>query len=262
MPSCTKTKFSNTASTACTQPSFTSYTRLFCSVGNNLGNHHHLCTDSVIVLQRLQGPTPDLPVALVIRQRVFRHREARKSVIVCCVRGHTGLPGNEAAKQAGLLGNLTLRQILGGNVRAFLHRALLYSWQHEGTRAVGNTGRAGGIVLRIHPGQDSSFRRILSRVDFLFCCFILFCFFPSPLLFYSAAFPLPLLYFYCPFLSFVIYFVAYFSVFLPSPPFLVCYAHYMLPYSFFILPFYCFSLPTMFLPSFLPTEGAGVVQSI
>jgi hypothetical protein len=69
-------------------------------------------------------------------------QKAGKYVVFCWVRGHTGLPGNEAAgaaaKAASLLGNVTSDRAFGSDFHAFLYCAVLSSWQDEWTNTQGN----------------------------------------------------------------------------------------------------------------------------
>jgi hypothetical protein len=58
---------------------------------------------------------------------VFNLHDAQKSVVFCCMPGHTSLPGNEPAEEVTLLMNLTSDQALGGDVHAFPVCAVVFS---------------------------------------------------------------------------------------------------------------------------------------
>jgi hypothetical protein len=73
-------------------------------------------------------------VALVIRQEVL-------TAATHGLPGHIGLPGTEAAgatTKTVVLGNLASHRNLCSDVRAYLHSAILWSWQDEWTQGSGN----------------------------------------------------------------------------------------------------------------------------
>jgi hypothetical protein len=81
--------------------------------------------------------------SLCITSELLQHGH---TIVFCWIPGHTGIPGNEAAdaaaKSAALHGSLASDRALGSDVSAFLHRAVISSWQDDWTNTQGNKFRA------------------------------------------------------------------------------------------------------------------------
>jgi hypothetical protein len=131
--------------TAFSLPNSMLCTELFCSSVVNLDNIISSAPDSLSGLQSLCGYSPDHPIVIELLIQ-FHLRMAGKSVAFCWIPGHSGLPGNEAAdataKSAAFHGPLAYDRALGSDVSAFLHRAVISSWQDEWTNSRGNKLRA------------------------------------------------------------------------------------------------------------------------
>jgi hypothetical protein len=108
---------------------------------------------SLSSLQSLCGYSPDHPIVIELLIQLFHRLRAGKSVVFCWIPGHSGLPGNEAAdaaaKSAALHGPLASDRAFGSDVSAFLHRAVISSWQDKWTNTQGNKLRAVKSSVRV-----------------------------------------------------------------------------------------------------------------
>jgi hypothetical protein len=93
-------------------------------------------------LQCVSGYSRNNPIVAEILLQVSNPRTSGQSVVFCCVHGHCGLPGSEAtvkaAKAADMHGPLVSDKALGTGICACRRRVILFSWQAEWDRAVGN----------------------------------------------------------------------------------------------------------------------------
>jgi hypothetical protein len=84
-------------------------------------------------LQSLSGYAPDHLIVFEILSQVSHLHKAGKFVVLCWIPSHSSVLGSDAAnasdKSSALHGPLASNGDLGSDVRAFLYRTVLSSWQ-------------------------------------------------------------------------------------------------------------------------------------